>query len=291
MSVIGIIVCCLITGMVFILVAPIVLITQFSSLPGNRNGIFLVHWIHPWIARATYRFGSGIMELRLFGWRGSFPGGQQAPAPDVVPDNRQTGISKTVAPEPAATTGRSKGPSEKSDTRIPQSPETRSKHKEKKGPRVGNDPAIPPAPNRLTWSNVKKTIAVLRQGRSGGKLFRWVLRVLRFTLKIVRFDHLRLTAKAGVEDPAETGKLYGYFTALHSVLFSNRKNMDVRLEPRFMSNVLEFEGSVGLKSSIAAVVMPMVVALVTFPYISVFFVWRRLKKIYTVSGSVQSSKA
>jgi hypothetical protein len=281
--------------MVIIMVAPVVLTTQFSNVPDNRNGIFLFYWIHPMIVLVKYNIGNRTMELRLFGWTATIADKKRNREIREAADGHD-GV-ETEDPQPAPSPdsgggtgnglrkkGKMPGPQQKtghaSRTSQPTAAETGKQDKASKT-------AVPEdgtAPDRFTWSKLKKTIAILRQGHGGPKIFRWCIRLIRMSMRTIRFDHLLLYAKAGVEDPAETGKFYGYFAALHSALFSNRKNMDVRLEPRFMSDVLEFEGSVGLKSSIAAAVMPIIVAFVTFPYITFYFVWRRLKKVYSISG-------
>ena len=96
--------------------------------------------------------------------------------------------------------------------------------------------------------------------------------------RLISFDHLRLHAKAGAGDPAETGKMYGWYTALNDGCFRRQNNIDVRLEPQFSGDVFEFDGSIGLRTSLARIGIPLIVALVTFPYLTVYFVWRRLKK-------------
>lgn len=298
MSVFGILLCCLIALAVFILAAPFVLTTRFSNLSDNRNGILEFSWGHPWIALVKYDIGNKTMELRVFGRtsnrRTAKSSVEQEPADSAIgaiageafPSHGPLKSSATRQSIPRAgrmekSASPESGKSQKTEQMPVDRPNSRKSH--------GDDGAdkAPLTPNRFTWSKAKKTIAILRQGHSGRKLFRWSFRLLRLSLKIIRFDHLQVHAKAGFEDPAETGKIYGYFAALHSVVFNIRKNIDVRLEPQFMRNVFEVEGSVGLKTSIAAILMPFVVAILTFPYLSVFFIWRRLKKVYTLSEVVK----
>jgi hypothetical protein len=101
---------------------------------------------------------------------------------------------------------------------------------------------------------------------------------------MIRFDHFRLHAKAGLDDPAETGKIFGLYIALNDVLFSSRKNVDVRIEPYFSGDTLEFHGSVCLRTSIARISIPVLAALMTFPYFTVLIVWWRLKKLFNSSA-------
>jgi hypothetical protein len=284
MGVVGILLCCIGTGAVIIMVAPFVLTMEFSTARDFRTGVLLFQWIHPMVALVKYRQGDGATEFRVFGRTVTMahgrkrpdgrsgsgkepPGTMPGPGADEIAEKRQ--VEKPDRRGPFAKSGGT-------GAEPPVSPET--------GPQDESPdaatPADRPAPNRLTWTALRKTIAVLRQGHGGAKIFRWFVRLLALSTRIIRFDHLRLHARVGLEDPAVTGRLYGYFVAVNAALFGDRKNMDVRLDPRFMSNVLELEGSVGLKSSIAAVVTPLFVALITFPYVTVFFVWRRLKKVY-----------
>ena len=106
------------------------------------------------------------------------------------------------------------------------------------------------------------------------------MRLLSLSLRVVRFDHVRINVKAGIEDPAELGKMYGWFTAGNGLLFGSRKNIMLRFEPQFMRSFLACDGSIGLRTSAASVLMPVVIALCTFPWLRAFFVWRRLRTVY-----------
>jgi hypothetical protein len=110
------------------------------------------------------------------------------------------------------------------------------------------------------------------------KMFRWCWRTLPLCFHVVQFDHFLLHAKAGVGDPAETGKIYGWYSALRNVLLMRQRNIDVQFEPYFSGEALEIEGNIGLKTSIIRIGIPLTVALMTFPYLSVFTIWRRIKK-------------
>jgi hypothetical protein len=131
---------------------------------------------------------------------------------------------------------------------------------------------------RSSWKSLRRMLSILNNRAWYSRVFHWGVRALRLLFRMIRFDHFRLNATAGMDDPAETGKIYGWYTALYGSLLAQRKNIDVRLEPRFSEAVLEVNGSIGFTTSIYRVVAPVIVALVTFPYLRTWLVWRRFKK-------------
>jgi hypothetical protein len=125
-----------------------------------------------------------------------------------------------------------------------------------------------------------KVVFVLRQKRLRNGALRCVGRVLRTTLHIIRFDRLRLHVRAGSSDPYEMGVAYGYFIGARNGLALHRRH-DVQLdfEPVFdRGEVLELDGDVRARTSVARALLPVAAALFTFPYLSAFLVWRRMKK-------------
>jgi hypothetical protein len=48
--------------------------------------------------------------------------------------------------------------------------------------------------------------------------------------------------------------------------------------------MFEFQGNIRLRTSIARISIPVMVALMTFPYFTVLIVWWRLKKLFNSSA-------
>jgi len=125
-----------------------------------------------------------------------------------------------------------------------------------------------------------KVLFVLRQTRLRRKALSCVSKVLRSTLHLVRFDRFMVRVRAGSSDPVAPGIAYGCFVGLrNSLALHHSSHVSLELEPVFdEGEVIEWESSVRAQSSVARLLFPFLVALVTFPYLSAFVTWRRMKK-------------
>jgi hypothetical protein len=124
----------------------------------------------------------------------------------------------------------------------------------------------------------------IRNARWRTKMFGWLFRVIRTFFRIVRFDRCDVAVRAGVSDPVITGTLTGLYQAAryglpmkHPPAFS--------FEPVFMRNHFEGKGSIQVATSLAHLLLPLAVAVVTFPVLpTLWLVWlvyrreRRYKK-------------
>lgn len=122
-----------------------------------------------------------------------------------------------------------------------------------------------------------KYVFFLREKRAIGKIWDWLCRVTIKILNIVSFRRVSLKVKGGVEDPVVLGKIYGYIEAFRYGLNLNKK-MELEFTPVFMQNYLECSGRVLFVGNLWRFILPFIVAVVTFPYLSMFFVWLRYKK-------------
>ena len=86
--------------------------------------------------------------------------------------------------------------------------------------------------------------------------------------------------KAGFTDPAITGTLHGFFTGMyHGLDIRENRHFSIDFEPQFEEeDIFLFEGAVRIKISLAQLLKPVFIGLLTFPYISAFILWRRIKK-------------
>ncbi|MBN1128191.1 MAG: hypothetical protein JXA71_04360 [Chitinispirillaceae bacterium] len=283
-----------------ILFSPLTVHTDFSVKPGDRRGTLFFSWIHPFVARATWSAGDGRADVRIFGRRwgkraaqagtGKRKSGESAATPvdhpPVVSHDLPAGhVPSAKEPPPRAAAG----------------PEP-----EKSADAAGTDAgvkqtAVPPS---VRARPVRRRIAaffhkvctvgqVLRRHRMVTKAYRWCRRILFMVFRIVRFDHFRISVRTGMDDPARLGKIYGWYMAGNRLLFGMKKKVDIRFEPRFNDRDLALDGSIGLRTSVARVLTPAFVALLTFPWLSAFLVWWRLRKVYksapqsdTITGAV-----
>ena len=277
--------------------SPFSLLTEFSVSESKRSGTVHFRWLHPRIARYTFDIESRTAALHVLGWTRrisdaaareespSVPAAetarspaapQEAPAPEGerAPEPHRAEPVRGEVEQPVYGCAAKESPS--AERRVPKARRTKEKAQKERPQRSGI----------RSWQALKRTLSILNNRPWYSKLFHWGMRTLRVCVRLIRFDHLRLHATAGLHDPAEMGKIYGWYTALNHCLLARQKHIDLRLEPRFSEAVLEVKGSIGFTTSLFRLLAPMLVALLTFPYLSTWVIWRRLKKGNEAAASV-----
>jgi hypothetical protein len=269
--------------LLFVLLMPFRIVTEFAVSTETRSGALLLSWIHPRIVGVHYDFADELAELTVFGKRVK----TFARETDALEKSRKSAdtrsspgrVKKEHSPEdPVRQSAKPAGPA------ASPSPEPSSS--------AGDNQPASPEPTTWSrfaqfrmrmfsyWRKLRATWRILHRHHMASRAFQWCMRLLSACFRVVRFDHVHINVQAGIEDPAELGKIYGWYAAGSRLLFGGRKNIALRFEPQFMQNRLAFDGSVGLRTSAARVLMPVVVALITFPWLRAFLVWRRLKTVY-----------
>ena len=271
------ILCLIAAGVLLAALAPFTVAIEMNVSSEKRRGVMHAQWLHPWIMRWTYNVEQCRSEVKVLGKTLLFT---------------ERDISKTE-PLKAPASNCSKPPADASQL-------------------IGKGDFIPckkPVIEKESWTDnksdkmyhpprpvfgerpletidcglrkIKYFYSILRDvnnRRAFSRMLRWCRRVPGLVFKMIHFYRLRLYAKAGTGDPAEIGKIYGYYVALDRLIFRQHRNVDVRFTPEFSSDMFECCGSIAVRTSFARVVLPLLTALVTFPYLPVYFVWRRLKK-------------
>ena len=110
------------------------------------------------------------------------------------------------------------------------------------------------------------------------KLFKWLKRVLRRAVTTVRLDKLKLRAAAGFADPANAGKMYGYFIAAKNALARRSKTINMELEPVFTEERLEADIEFAGRTSLAVIASGILTAALTFPYWRAYRLARKRRK-------------
>lgn len=124
---------------------------------------------------------------------------------------------------------------------LPTGGERRSrKRKPARTPPEPDDPAVeaPRKPTRETSRTPAKRF--LRVLKSRGFL-RGVLRLLRDLARRVRFVSLHVAGRIGLDDPCDTGRLWGSICAATGFLHGTKRVM-FQVEPDFNEAVLELDG-------------------------------------------------
>jgi hypothetical protein len=243
-----------------VVVTPLTVTAEFTVSEVGCNGALRMQWLHPLFARCRFDIGQRQLDATILGWRHSFTRKNTC---TKQPSTSHTGNrERPVPPTDAAPLARQQNAADKGE----------KLHMKQRVTGRGT-----PAGSTGGWHRVRTFFLIATDYRVTAKALRWGQRTLRACFSVLRFHCFRLHAKAGTHDPAETGKLYGWYAALDRSCFSRNTNIDVRFEPDFSGEAFECSGDIAVRSSFARVGMPLVVALMTFPYLTAYFVWRRLR--------------
>ena len=284
-----------------VLLAPFRFFTEFAMSTEARSGTFFASWIHPRMVGIRYDIAHDLAELTIFGRRlktkardadaQEKTGKQTGSSKETVTEKKESALEEPtpvqptpVQPTPAQPAQQTIKPSIPAANVPPESFTSTASGDKNDLPHPSTWSRFAQFRKRMVsyWRKLQATWRILQRHHMASRALRWCMRLLSLSLRVVRFDHVRINVKAGMEDPAELGKIYGWYAAGNRLLFGSRKNIVLRFEPQFMRNSLAFDGSIGIRTSAASVLMPIVIALLTFPWLRAFFVWRRLKTVYRV---------
>jgi hypothetical protein len=131
-------------------------------------------------------------------------------------------------------------------------------------------------------SRLKKNryLYMIRQRKLQKKLFRWGFTIFRSLFRIIRFNHFDASVKAGIEEPALLGNVYAIYTMTrYTVNISGGGAPILKFEPVFMKNWFEGEGRFSIKASVVSLMWPAFLAVTTFPYITVLWLFWKSRKL------------
>lgn len=143
----------------------------------------------------------------------------------------------------------------------------------------------PDTPKENLWQRYKRfkegrIYYMLRQTKLYKKLWRWIIGVGRAGLRIIMFKTLRFNATIGTDDPALTGKIYGYWTAFyHGIELDRSKHFKISVLPEFTRECIDIDLDIKAKTSLARLMVPFMVAVFTFPYIRSGLVFWKVRKL------------
>jgi hypothetical protein len=280
----------LVAGAIFLL-APFSL-SVLCRLSAEHSGVDLsFFWFHPLVLRASLampgkKFSAHFLKrFRVYPSRKSeeespnFSGTEPSPPPRPEPDQSgppHVDIDESVRPGPARP--------DTSDFSPDSGPSAASTHESDR------ESARRSAPSglRKTAQGAKrffaaikrnKVLFILRQETWRKKIFRWAGKGIARFFRIVVLEKCKLQVQGNLQDPSVNGIVYGFATGIRSALAgASAPRYEISFEPVFDAGYLEANAEIRLKTSMIRVLFPIVAAAATFPYVSTFLVWRRLKK-------------
>lgn len=286
--VLGIIVTVLIISAAFFLFIPFYFGADFSWFKTDKQGNLFFWFLNPsfFLLRYNIRLKKLIVKfagLKITKRQESVKEEEFKATPQKP--HRET-VSERTGKVRGTETGSQKEPVESKikdggleTEEIEETHEIKEKKGEEKENRISQEAAgksEEKSPDLLTRLKKNKFLFFLKEKKLVGKILKWISRITKKILIIFSFKRLHIETKAGVEDPALLGKIYGYIEAVKYGLNSG-KNFRLEFTPVFMQNYLECRGSVSLRSSLWRLLLPMIIAVVSFPYLSTLVVWLRYK--------------
>jgi hypothetical protein len=235
-----------------------------------------VRWLHPWLVSWEYDAMRKRSKLTLFG---SVRSGKRVN--DAGTETGGSAEEKRDAPlEQAAFNVKQDGGSAVPHIEREALPGTVENLRGQPEPATG-DGKKETGWRRRIFQKAKSLFSLagdFRNRRAIHIILRWCGRTFRLLFSTACFHHLRIHGVAGTGDPAETGNMYGFLSAVGSGILGEGGNVEVRFAPEFTDERFECDGSVALRTSAARVLLPLLWSLLTFPYIRAYFLWRKIRK-------------
>lgn len=272
-----------------LLFSPFYLGSRFSGSGTSIAGSARFWWFHPGVISVNYDFTDNSMMLRLF----SRSFGKKTETPTAPPSPVEKQDTEISASEPSGF----QTPEEEEKLSLEEDkftsetagiPETDFDHSIPEegmsmqgGPEEGEESVEISSTRRDKLLNrLKKNrfFFFLRNRKWRGKITRWVLRVFSSFFCIVSLDKFQVWIKAGLEDPSVTGMVYGFYQALRNGLSGQFQKVMIEFEPVFSRDEFHFSGESGIRSSFGRLILPALVALFTFPYLTTLRLWLRSRK-------------
>jgi|GEM_PF-3403089 hypothetical protein len=253
-----------------VLVAPIVFRATGSFSRGGLNGRVSLSWVHPAVARCVVDPRAGTFEARVLGFK-LFTAANAAPRrePSAVVEEEKQGDKEPRGSKPAA------APFAVRVEKTP--PQPPADKKELSEP----SPAKPARGENVPWKTRAKQVWVFLGNASfRGKMFGWAGRIPRSLRGTCRLGSAHAHVKAGLGDPAATGMLYGWYQGVTRALSAPRGcTARLDLEPVFTHETFEAHADIALSTSMLRLCLPIIVAVVTFPYLHAYLLYRRAKAL------------
>ncbi len=282
------------------------LLSVNSSTTALKEGSVIFCFAHPFILKILFSFASNSIELFLFSYRlYPFPKSSKRsgrPKPDKK-------IKETIAPEPDP----EKQPSMPHIPELtPSKPAERESTQEEaaatdKHQSIDHQIEPPKDDDGLAQSvseerekiesaeekplkrgfgaKLKRFKRILQfiasQKKLAKKSISWITRILKSLFSCIKINRFSMQVTAGFEEPSVTGWLHGLYVSLfHALDLQHNRTVQLRFDPVFDNcDIVEISGTFQVRTSIFALILPLINALLFFPYFSAFILWRKVKRL------------
>lgn len=285
-------------GLLFILLLlPFKLRMDFSFVNNQFSGDMFFFWGSPLFISIVYSAAQKQPLFRIFGlqpgiWKRKFT--KETPSDTEI--NEKTSVVKTEAPVdqensiPEKTescnnnSGYIKGDLKSEDSTTMTNEKTKplnNTHKQK-AENIPEKKAVEKKEKRkenvISRVRNNKIFVFLGNRNWRRKIINLIVRTAKSLLQILSIDHMKIHARAGLQDPALLGSIYAVFISVVNGLCLQNRKVELSFQPVFMQELFEMNGSINVRSSPANLIYPIIVTLINFPYLSTFLLWRKTKR-------------
>jgi hypothetical protein len=132
---------------------------------------------------------------------------------------------------------------------------------------------------KMKRSTIMRTFSFILNASWRSKMLRWLKRCVCLLPKLGTYRSTDMQVRAGLGDPALTGRLFGCVTGAYNAGFPGINNLCiVTFEPVFNEECFFIKGSISLQSSLMRIMKLIACAAMTFPYFSTIKTWRASKR-------------
>jgi hypothetical protein len=257
-----------------VLFGPIICTCRGSFGENAASADAMVFWIHPFLLRCDFDIVKRTATLILFKrfrlFTFALPGGGDEAPPE-------TGPAAHKAVPPAQDKEEKQSPGFEDRGRAAHEPDESRAERPEKEP----EPPGKKKKKRGAWFTRWKQFRVFWDDhRWRSKVLSWLKKRISGFFRIVSIRIISVRLRLGLAEPDETGAAYGYILGVTGALFTpaNGRNQ-VLFDPVFDRECFEMEGRVRVTTSVMRLCAPLVLAVLTFPYLRTFLLVRRARKV------------
>jgi hypothetical protein len=127
--------------------------------------------------------------------------------------------------------------------------------------------------------NRHPAVFFLKQDKLRSRGLRWIVRIVKSILQIVAIRRLLVRTEFVFDDPALGGKLFGYYECVRHAAALYSKKINLFFRPLFIQGDTRIDIDFCATTSLWKMGYPLLVAVVTFPYMTFGITWWRFYKM------------
>jgi len=275
-----------------LLLAPVHILLSGTCDETESRPVFYLSWFHPLVLRCDLGGKSQLFSTIALNRFHLFASGKDMPPQS---DSSSDGATPDYSQEETPNIQKSAGPqTEERASFGHRTPDTKQRPEETgdkpKTERIDKSPE--PAPQGqgekpkkrifgfLDSPPLKRVLVFLRSASWRRKILRWLQSSIARFFHIVSVSQFRLSIRFGLSDPGQTGQAYGYFIAAkYALLGSANSKKEILVEPVFDQELMEVTYKIRILTSFARLCLPVILAVMTFPYIHTLALYLQVRRI------------